>query len=131
VATRRQTQNSKPDIPRPFRSPDPNQPTRAEKIAAIRKSFFADVDAMDSDVLNLPPRTGDPYYQPGVVCAGGVWRVRGKAIPSPNDEKVRLSKIQEVKDWQREIERLKSNVASNQQDIEDLAQLARGSSLER
>ena len=74
------------------------RPTRAEKIAAIRKAFFADVD--NAVPLNLPPRPGEPGYQPGIISDGVHWYDgKGGIIPSPKDEVIKKA-IEAKKAWE-------------------------------
>lgn len=64
---------------------DPDRPTKAERIAALREVFFADV--YDGVPINLPPNPGDPGYQPGIRSDGEHWfDCKGNMIPSPKDD---------------------------------------------
>ncbi len=65
-----------------------DRPTRAEKIALLRIP------------LNLPPRPGEPGYQPGIISDGVHWYDgKGGIIPSPKDEVIKKA-IEAKKAWE-------------------------------
>ncbi len=87
-----------------------DRPTRAEKIALLRKAFFADVD--NAIPLNLPPRPGEPGYQPGIISDGVHWYDgKGGIIPSPKDEIIRKA-IEAKKAWEEAQRIAKEEVAA-------------------
>jgi hypothetical protein len=102
-------------------APDPDRPTRAERIAAARKAFFADVDNLPP--INLPPRTTDPGYQPGISTDGTYWYLRNKRIPSPKDEEIRQFKAERASKLKEEAERLNQEAEELQRGIEESLQI--------